>query len=1149
MKPAGAVPESPVGASAVIDEQPFTGAPPEIVAALGGKFPTGQQWRAISHPLGPLCIIAGAGSGKTAVMAARVVYLALVAAGRLSSGGSDPAAEGMPPSRVLCLTFTNKAAQELARRVRMATEGLGLPEGEEATVLTYHAFAARLLDDHGLRGGIEPGSMLLADAQKWQLARSLLGDRTFEHLEIRSIPHIVQKTLGLADQCANHLVQPEEVRRHALELLARAEVQGDRGMRETLNQRIELTDLVAAYRDRKRELRVIDYGDQIALAVDLVDRHPEVSEEFRDRFGAVLLDEYQDSNVAQARLIRALCPPPFPITAVGDPDQNIYGWRGASLFNILRFSQDFPAEEGPAPERPLYVNFRSGSRILTVADRVIAEVPAERRAAEKVLRPHPDRGEGRVIAFTAADERAEARRIASLIREFVAGRPDVGSEPPWLDVAVLCRKKRLFPAISEVLREEGIPAEVVDLGGLLRLPEVVDVVAWLRLLDDPGRNVALARILRGSRWRIGHRDLAALARWSMAHNRRLSGVLPGEEDRPGDVAFALYEALDHLDDEDMIGLSEEARSRLHAFAAELGSLRRAAQGPLGDLVAAIVEHTGLLQELEASGGAAATSARRNLLNLIDHVAAFSPLEGQATLSTLVAWLDIAEEAEDELAPAQPSEANTVKLLTIHKAKGLEWPAVFVPGMSVSRRSKLFPDTSRQSNPVTQPGTLPFELRGDAEVLPVYGGKLSAFKAALEQRGMEDERRLCYVALTRARELLVASRAYWYEGPAEPFGPGEFYGEIASHPDCEHLPADEEPGVNPLIEIRRQRAGIWPPPARADDRDEVFPEGWHLAAEEAARDPAAVAARAAALGPDVQADFARAVARDTERASLIRSRTRTDLPDPPPPSLSVTGLIDYEGCPRRYYWSEVRPLPRRPNPAARLGSDVHRWIEQESRGQTTLDLDELPDLSTEERFAAPGAEATLRAAFRSSRFAATVPLYAERAFALFIGDTVVRGKIDAIFQRPDGGWEVVDYKTGRMPPRDHPLLGLQLDVYALACQEVWGKRPEDLTLTYFYLATGEEVTTAAGDPEATRRRIRETLAAIQAGQFDPRPAEHCKWCDFLSFCEAGRAFVARTLEAEAALEAEVASEAESALDAEAVPDPEAAPDGPRPSDLG
>jgi DNA helicase II / ATP-dependent DNA helicase PcrA len=222
---------------------------------------------------------------------------------------------------------------------------------------------------------------------------------------------------------------------------------------------------------------------------------------------------------------------------------------------------------------------------------------------------------------------------------------------------------------------------------------------------------------------------------------------------------------------------------------------------------------------------------------------------------------------------------------------------------------------------------------------------------------------------------------------------------------------------------------------------------------------------------------------------------------------VSGVIDYLKCPKLFYWSSVRPLPRRPSQAARLGSEVHRWIELQGRGQgTLLELETVPDLSTEERLGEPPDRKRLEETFRRSPYAERVPLYAERPFLLYLDGAVVGGRIDAIFGEPEGPWEVVDYKTGRVPPEGDPLLGLQLDLYALACVEVFGKSPEDLTLTYFYLASDEVRSRPAGDPEETRTRVKEALAGIAEGAFDPTPGEQCHWCDFLTFCRAGKDYV-------------------------------------------
>ena len=1049
-------------------EQPYTDAPLEVVAAMGGRPPTVQQWEAIAHDLTPCAIIAGAGSGKTAVMAARVVYLTIT--------------KSALPSQILCLTFTNKAAEELSNRVRNATAALGLPEGEEATVATYHSFSARLLDDYGLRMGIEAGPMLMTAAHKWQLASSLFTDRTFEHLEVRTVPYTVRRMLQLADHCADHLVDP-------LELAERSERFGnklepktrwDHDEKRAQFGRAELARLVDAYSERKRAMGLIDYGDQIALAYKLVNEHPEVVADFRARFPIVLLDEFQDTNHAQARLLETLCGRDYPVMAVGDPDQNIYAWRGASLRNILRFADDFGGEH-----KPLYVNFRSGSRILEAANCVIDKVPAERRGEDKELRPHPSRGEGRVLAFVGTDERDEAGRIAQTITaEHEAGRS-------YDSFAVLCRKKRLFPAIADELRTAGIPVEVVDLGGLLQLPEVVEVVAWLRVIEDPADNVGLARVLQGPRWRIGYRDLVGLARWSAGRNRGLREEL-GEDEHPGDVAFALAEALDNLEDGDMTGLSAEARARLQEFNALFADLRAAVTGPLDELVTAILERSGLWRELEASASASSVSAKRNLLNFVGSVSNFAPVEGEATLSTLVSYLDAAQEAEEDFEQIQLSDEDTVKLLTIHKAKGLEWDVVFVPGLADSKRSHIFPDTSRQPNPVTRPEHMPFDVRGDRDVLPQYDGNIKKFREALKQRGLEEERRLCYVALTRARDLLVVSSAYFYEGVKDPFEPSLFYEEVAGDACCEELgPRPELPVENPLIARRAQRATEWP--RAIPDTSGTFPSG-----------------DTSSLDSGQRALFDERLRSHLERIALVRSRTGDREATALPASLSVSSLLTYERCPKMFYWSFVRPLPRRSSEAARLGTEVHRWIELQSKGQGALfDLEAELDLAPDEASSGAGRSgrsvAELKERWKSSRFASTTPLYTERPFLLMVEGFVIGGRIDAVFGSADGPWEVVDYKTGAVASPDDPVAGLQLDLYSLACQELWGKSPTDLTLTYAYIGEGEEVTHPASHASVVRERIAATLRSLST-DFTPTPGPQCRSCDFLMACDAGRTWV-------------------------------------------
>jgi DNA helicase II / ATP-dependent DNA helicase PcrA len=1068
--------------------------PREIVEFLGAE-PTPEQWRAVSWPLEPCVLIAGAGSGKTSVMAARVIWLALR---HLETGG----AEGALPGNVLCLTFTNKATENLVHRIRRALGHLDLDEGEEPEVTNYHGFAQQILDRYGMLEGIEPDQRVLTPAQRVELCARVLDRLPFEHVSATWQPTIVGNILDLADQAQNHLVEPEAIVAFNEERLEQLRAhRSDRAYTSSL-ERIELARAVAVFRDLKRELGVIDFGDQIGLAATLVRNHPEVGADYRNRFGAVLLDEYQDTNVAQARLLEDVFGGGHPVTAVGDPDQNIYAWRGASLYNLLEFPRRFARADGsPAPRLPLPTNFRSGANILAAADALLLPLPKNQRPDPgKRLDPWPANGAGHAEVSRYRDEVAEAEGIADRI---LALREDGRA---WREFAVLCRSSRLFPTLQRTLAGRVVPAEIVGLAGLLKMPEVVEVLAYARAVASPLESVALGRILLGPRFRVGLKDLALVARWAKDKTYDLRRE---DEDLSEEIPYLVAEALEHLDEVE--GLSPEGRERLEEFRAELTGLREQARRPVPDFLAEVIRRIGLLEEFDAATDQeVARSQRRNLAAFIDHVSAFSPLEGELTLRRFLDYVETVEGGErEDWAPVQPSDTDSVKVMTIHVAKGLEFDTVFVPGLAKG----LLPNDRIQHNPAERPQSLDFELRGDAAILPAYDGNLSAFKDALRRQEVVEERRTCYVALTRARRRLFISGAHWYGETQKPRDPGPFLDELMAWGEAEGLAAvDRGPEVdeaNPLAGYREAFVRDWPGPARPDDADALFPAGWRAAAADAAALGAVPDSLLDALDP---ADRETYTALATERRSLARHLVEIEASIDEgvhvPSTVSVGGLVDYGRCPKRFYWAAVRPLPRFAGPAARIGTEIHRWIELSSHGQgTLLETDEEPDLTVEELAGRPGRMEELRAAFLASRFADAVPRFVERSFLLPFEGLVISGRIDAIFGADDDGpWEVVDYKTGRVPDEEDPLVRTQLDVYALACIDVWRKRPQDLTLTYLYLSAGVERSYAIDDAAAVRRRVADWLRSIRAGAFDPTPGEHCRWCDFRPFCDAGLAWL-------------------------------------------
>ncbi|MFI1395135.1 ATP-dependent helicase [Streptomyces sp. NPDC020681] len=763
--------------------------PEQLKELLGIPF-TPEQTACIIAPPAPQVIVAGAGSGKTTVMAARVVWL--VGTGQVA------------PEQVLGLTFTNKAAGELAERVRKALVRAGVTDPDmidpdnppgEPRISTYHAFAGQLLADHGLRIGLEPTARLLADATRYQLAARVLREAPGPYPSLtRSFPSLVSDLLALDAELAEHLVRPEELAAYDSELLgtldgvrlSNAEL---RKVPEAAAARRELLDLTVRYREAKRARDLLDFGDQIALSAELALTRPEVGTILRDEFRVVLLDEYQDTSVAQRLLLSGLFGQGtgHAVTAVGDPCQAIYGWRGASVANLDDFPAHFAHPGGrPATRFSLSENRRSGGRLLDLANGLAEPLRAMHEGVE-ALRPAPGAerdGSVRIALLPTHAEEIEwlADSIAHLVR--------TGKEPG--EIAVLCRTAGDFAEIQGALVAREVPVEVVGLSGLLHLPEVADLVAVCEVLQDPGANASLVRLLTGPRWRIGPRDLALLGRRArlLVHrgasgstdpDERLAAAVEGTD--PAEVislADALDTFLESADVDDDLPFSAEARVRFARLAAELRDLRRSLADPLMDVLHRVLGTTGLEVELSASPHALAARRRETLSNFLDTAAGFAALDGDATLLAFLAFLRTAAQYEKGLDNALPGGENTVKVLTAHKSKGLEWDVVAVPGLV----AKHFPNDQARESWTSQSKVLPHALRGDAGTLPdvtSWDAKgLKAFKDAMKDHQHTEELRLGYVTFTRPRSLLLGSAHWWGPTQKRRRGPSAFLQALYDH---------------------------------------------------------------------------------------------------------------------------------------------------------------------------------------------------------------------------------------------------------------------------------------------------------------------------------------------------------------------------------
>jgi DNA helicase-2/ATP-dependent DNA helicase PcrA len=1011
--------------------EPFRFSPPQLAA--------------ITAPVDrPSVIIAGAGSGKTTVMAARVVWLV--------------GHHGIAPERILGLTFTNKAAAELGVRIRRSLTALDVEADGEPTTSTYHAFAGTLIAEHGLRLGIEPDLRILSDASRFQRVAQAIESYDRPLLEVTtSVPRLVGDVMALDGQLSEHLVTTDELR--AFDTALVASLQGadkhyavqDAGI-AAARKRTELSHLVDRYRRAKAAAGVMDFSDQMAWGAEL-SAVAEVADSLRERFDVVLLDEYQDTSVAQRDLLKNLFSGAdadhgrgHPVMAVGDPAQGIYGWRGAAAGNLIEFLDQFPtADGGRGAQFSLVETRRCGKSIIGAANELAADFYATSDDVQP-LQAHPDNAEGQVevsLHPTVADE------VAAVVSGV---RAAIEAGHLLAEIAILVRVGGENAEIVAGLREAGIPFEVVGLTGLLAQPEVQDLVSVLEVVDDVTANPAMLRLLTGPRWNIGARDLALLGRRAAALSGRVFG-------REGDLSLdqQLAKAVEGADPTEIVSLADavedpgdlpyspEARVRFQSLSALLSGLRSHVGEPLYDFARRVMHALDLDVELEASGS---PSGLDNIALLLEAIAAYSADDAYASLAGLLAYLEAEERYNDGMEVSTPSDADSVKLLTAHKAKGLEWRVVFVPFMAKG----VFPHARGRSRWVGSATTLPVALRGDADQLPdieewTFAGD-KEYRALNSADALQEERRLGYVAFTRAKLELHVSGHWWGRTATRPRGPSPFLVTtrdwLAARGVEPRVWADE-PDADDRNPLAEQRLAVsWPAsPADLTARHRL------AALVDAHIDDPGSPALPEFGSPDEQAELAIVQQIEDELELLVAEADRAADPVLTislPPTLSATTALRLGGERDDLMAELARPMPREPVAGARFGTRFHAWVEAQLEGgqQTLLDPADLPGRGDTDI----GSDAELdemTAKFLAGPYGGTTPYAIEAPFSIMLGGQQVIGRIDAVY-RTDRGFDVVDWKTNRQATSDP----LQLAIYRLAWAELQGIDPATVDGVFYYV---------------------------------------------------------------------------------------------------
>lgn len=972
-----------------------------------------DQRRAVTHGEGPLLVIAGPGTGKTEVITRRVAWVIATKRAR--------------PSEVLALTFTDRAADEMQSRVDVL-----VPYGHaEASIHTFHAFGDRLLREFAYELGLPTDPRVISRAEAVVLLREHLFDLGLERYRPLADP---TRFLGaLVDRCGRakdqgltpaDLLAAAGVQERAA--AAAREMAADDASREAALALGEVAagerELAVAYGHYQQLLAdrgLIDFGDQVHAAVRLLRERPAVRAELQRRFRYIVVDEFQDTNPQQAELLTLLSGGRRNVTVVGDDDQSIYTFRGAAMGNILGFTAAFHGARRVVLRR----NHRSRRPILAVAQRLVRHNDPQRlEVLEGLDKSLVTVRRGRRPAAIQVQGYANAEDEADAVAACIAQRVESGEAAA--DFAVLVRTNADAAPVLRSLGMRGLPVRFSGASGLYARPEVRDLLAFLRAVADPDSSVDLYAVATGAPYRSGGTDMTALLEMARRRHRSLWWAMGEVADQPG-----------------VLRLSADTRQRLGRLRSDmLAALDAAHRRPAGELLYEHLKRSGRLRDLVAVAERGDEAPLRNVARLFDIIRAQSAVLQDDRLPFLVPHLQtLAEAGDDPAEPPSDLDGPAISVLTVHKAKGLEFPVVFLIGLVDGR----------------------FPLRGRADRLPLPAlgdGSDDALEAPFAE-----ERRLAYVAMTRARDELHLS---WSRRTASGRlrRPSPFLGEALDRPLDELYDATASSTTVALVE--------------------------RLAAASEPQPPVTVVAPPAAP-----------------------SRPEEPL------SLSYSQIDDYLTCPLKFRLRHVVRVPTPPHHALVLGNALHQaaaaFHTARGRGRT-MDADALLEVfdihwssegflsrQHEEARYASGRAALLRFHADETRPSAPLPVAVEQRFSVRLDGDIVRGRYDRVDETPEGT-VITDLKSSdvreQQKATEKARDSLQLQVYALAHEAETGALPAAVQLHFMESGLTGRVVPDRARLDKARAKIREAAAGIREGQFPAKPGYlACSYCPYRDIC--------------------------------------------------
>lgn len=950
-----------------------------------------EQRKAVTTTEGPLLILAGAGTGKTKVISSKILYLLLE--------------KKVPSANIAALTFTEKAADEMVTRV---DEAMPLSY-EETTIKTFHGFCDSILRESGLEIGIDPGYQLLDSTQQWLFMKKNLFSFELDYYRPLGNPSkFFYSLLNHFSRLKDEDIQPEVYVKYAQELMDKAVEAVDK---ENAFKSLEIAKAYAKHHELMQKQGYMDFGDLQYYALRLLENRPSVLKKYQDRFQYILVDEYQDTNYAQNKLIFLLSGGSNNLTVVGDDDQSIYKWRGASLSNILTFREHYPQAQTVV----LVQNYRSTQPILDASYQLIQKNnPLRLEAQEQVSK--------KLLSNVAAKDPVQIHHFAMYAAEvdFVIQQIHEAKKEgaAYKNMAILVRANQHAALFVDALKYSDIPFTVRDPHGLMRFEEMKDILALLRFIAHPHDDIAFFRLL-------------TLPLFDVPMAEALNLLNKAKKDNYEALFYYLRKLLENDVTQSLPGLNEEP-NWFKPYDLLNRMIDYSRSHSVGQTVSEFLNESGYYLKLTEVDNLANAEKIQHIKQFSELTKNFEAEENEQSVFAFLEYLELLEQAQGSISAIGELQENAVSILTVHSSKGLEFDYVFLPCLVQQR----FPSTKRSE---------PFEVPA----------QLLQEKLPMDDQHLAEERRLFYVACTRARKKLFLSYSDLYEGK-KAWKPSVFLAEI-----------DSEENVS-----------------KYDDTSIVA-------------EPVSITSSEDKLS-------------DANKLLYVPEHTQKNF--------SYSKIDTFETCPLKYKFRYLFEIPSPSAHAANFGSSVHETVNQfyEKVEKGEKPSKELLQKIYEECWISSGYDSKTHMLARKNKGLEVMekfyqaeeangfvpPAYREKLFRLKIGEFTMVGRIDRIDKLADGTYEVIDYKTGTYK-RDTSNIkkDLQLSLYALACRDVFRIPVSKLSL--YFLEDGLRVSTTR-TPEnliELQDEIIKNGNEILSSQFLPTPGFHCGFCEFKVLCHA------------------------------------------------